>query len=122
MLALQTAATLVGFYLAGQALRRWDSLFGFRGLADFANLPLLLLLGTALSLVLLPLVNVHSRYCERQADAYALAALPDRSAFVSALEKLAAMNLDERQPPAWIEFIFHSHPSMEKRIRFAQRT
>jgi hypothetical protein len=49
-LALEAATTFVGFYLADQALRRWDDFFGFRGLADFANLPLLILVGAALSL------------------------------------------------------------------------
>jgi STE24 endopeptidase len=121
-LALQAVTIFVGLYLADQALRRWDSPFGFRGLADFANLPLLILVGVAGSLILLPLVNIHSRTCERQADAYALEAIRERHAFVSALEKLAAMNLAERQPPAWIEFVFYSHPSVEKRTRFGQRT
>jgi len=119
-LALEAATTFAGFYLADQALRRWDDFFGFRGLADFANLPLLILVGAALSLFLLPLVNMHSRWCERQADAYALEAVRDRGAFISALEKLAELNLAERQPPAWIEFLFHSHPSVQERIRFAQ--
>jgi len=121
-LAIQAAATFVGFYLIDRALRRWDTTLGFRGLADFANLPLLILVGAALSFVLMPLVNIHSRACERQADAYALEAMRERVAFVSAMEKLAAMNLAERQPPAWIEFLFHSHPSVEERIRCAQRT
>ena len=82
---------------------------------------LLILVGTGLSVLLLPGVNGHSRWLERQADAYALAAIPNRSAFITSMEKLAEINLSERQPPAWIEFIFHSHPSIEKRIAFAER-
>jgi STE24 endopeptidase len=121
-LAIQAAATFTGFYLIDQVLQRWNSALGFRGLADFANLPLVILVGTAFSVVLMPVVNIHSRACERQADAYALAVVRERSAFVSAIEKLAAMNLAERQPPAWIEFVFHSHPSVDERIRFALRT
>jgi STE24 endopeptidase len=120
-LVLQAATTFVGFYLADRALRSWSQRFGFYGLSDYANLPLLILTGTALALVLMPLVNIHSRWCERQADAFALEAIRDRSAFTSALEKLAELNLAERQPPAWIEFLFHSHPSLQKRILFAQR-
>jgi STE24 endopeptidase len=58
---------------------------------------------------------------ERQADAYALRAIPSKSAFISGMEKLAALNLAERQPHPWIEFLFHSHPSIEKRIAAAQR-
>jgi STE24 endopeptidase len=119
-LVLQAGATYLGFFLVDLALARFSRALGFRGLADFANLPLLVLVGTALSFVLLPLVNAFSRRMERQADAYALRSIRDRSAFVSGMEKLAELNLAETQPPAWIEFIFHSHPSLEKRIAFAR--
>lgn len=120
-LAVQVAATFLGFFLVDMALRRFGGFFGFEGLSDFANLPLLVLVGTTLALVLLPAVNAHSRSMERQADAYALGAVSDRSAFVSCMEKLAALNLAERKPHPWIEFVFHSHPSIEKRIAFAQK-
>jgi Zn-dependent protease with chaperone function len=36
------------------------------------------------------------------------------------MEKLAELNLAESRPHPWIEFIFHSHPSIEKRIASAQ--
>ncbi len=120
-IAIQTAATFLGFYLANLALQRLSHYFGFAGLTDFANLPLLALVSTILSLLLLPAVNAHSRAMERQADAYALRAIPSKSAFVSSMEKLAALNLAERQPHPWIEFLFHSHPSIDKRIAFAQK-
>jgi STE24 endopeptidase len=98
-----------------------DRFFGFKGLADFANLPLLILVGAALSLILLPAVNAHSRAMERQADAYALRAIPSKTAFVASLEKLAELNLAERYPHPWIESIFHSHPSIAKRIAYAEK-
>jgi STE24 endopeptidase len=119
-IAIQAGATLLGFFLMKVALGKLSLYFGFRGIADFANLPLLALVSSALSLVLLPMVNVHSRSMERQADAYALEVIPARSAFVSSMEKLAALNLAERQPHPWIEFLFHSHPSIDRRIAFAQ--
>jgi STE24 endopeptidase len=58
---------------------------------------------------------------ERQADAYALEAIPSPAPFISSMEKLAELNLAERQPNRWIEFIFYSHPSIQKRIDFAQK-
>ncbi|MBZ5514145.1 MAG: M48 family metallopeptidase [Acidobacteriia bacterium] len=119
-LAVQAVATYFGFFVVDRILARFSSACGFRGLADFANLPLLLLVGTALSLLLLPAVNGFSRRMERQADAYALRSIRDRTTFISSMEKLADLNLAETQPPAWIEFIFHSHPSLEKRIAFAR--
>ncbi len=120
-LTLQAAVTFLGFYLVHIVLQRFSGYFGFSGLADFANLPLLALVGTALSLILLPAVNAHSRAMERQADAYALRAIPSKLAFVSSMRKLAELNLAEQHPPAWIEFIFHSHPSIEKRVAFAEQ-
>jgi len=120
-LLLQSTATYLGFFLADIVLRRFSDRFGFRSLSDFANLPLLLLVATGLSLILLPVVNAHARAMERQADAYALHAIPSASAFSSGMEKLAELNLAERQPPAWIEWLFHSHPSVEKRLAFARR-
>ena len=120
-IALQGAATFVGFYLIHRTLDWLGPHFGFQSIADFANLPLLALVVTVLSLVLLPAVNSYSRAMERQADAYALAAIPSPAPFISSMEKLAELNLAERQPNPWIEFIFYSHPSIQKRIEFAQK-
>ena len=119
-LALQAATGFAGFWLADVALRVFTPRFGFLGLDDFANLPLLALVGAALSLVLLPVVNSVSRYFERQADDYALRAISRVDPFISSMEKLAAQNLSERRPHPLLEFLFHSHPSVEKRIRRAQ--
>jgi STE24 endopeptidase len=119
--AIQGGATFLGFYLIHRTLGWLSPHFGFQGLADFANLPLLALVTVVLSLVLLPAVNAHSRAMERQADAYALRAIASRDAFISSMEKLAELNLAERRPHPWIEFIFHSHPSIEKRIAFARK-
>jgi STE24 endopeptidase len=121
-IAVQSGATFLGFYLIHRTLGWLGPHFGFQGAEDFANLPLLALVSTALSLVLLPAVNAYSRALERQADAYALKAIPSRSAFISCMEKLAELNLAESRPHPWIEFIFHSHPSIEKRIAFARKS
>jgi len=120
-IVIQGAALFLGFYLIHRTLTWLTPHFGFRGAADFANLPLLALVATILSLMLLPAVNSYSRALERQADTYALRAIPSRAPFISSMEKLAELNLAERQPHPWIEFIFHSHPSIQKRIEFAQK-
>ncbi|MCL5669840.1 MAG: M48 family metallopeptidase [Acidobacteria bacterium] len=117
---IQTLTTYLGFYLANLCLLKWGPLLGFEGVADFANLPLLILVSMGLSLILLPCINGHSRWLERQADAYALKRIQSKSAFIASMEKLADINLAERRPSAWIEFIFHSHPSIEKRIANAR--
>jgi STE24 endopeptidase len=128
-MALQTALTFAGFYAVHRALLAWSAPLappsaglGFRGVADFANLPLLLLVGGVVSLLALPLGNAFSRRLEREADRFALRLTENHTAFISAMEKLAEQNLAERRPHPWIEFIFHSHPPVEKRIAFAQRS
>lgn len=118
---LQAALTFVGFYAVQRALLAWTEPLGFTGIADFANLPLLLLVATGVSLLALPAANAHSRHLERHADAFALRTTGNREAFIASMEKLAEQNLAQRCPHPWIEFIFHSHPSLEKRIAFARQ-
>ena len=120
MIVVQALTTYLGFYLADFCLLKWGQSLGFSGVADFANLPLLILVSMGLSLILLPCVNSHSRWLERQADDYALQTIPSNAAFITSMEKLAELNLAERRPSGWIEFLFHSHPSIEKRIAHAR--
>ena len=119
-LLIQTITTFVGFYLAELSLNHFSPRFGLSHKSDFANLPLLILIFSGLSFLLLPLLNWHARGMERQADLFALRVIPHPSALATGLEKLADLNLTELQPPPWIEFIFHSHPSLAKRIRLAK--
>ena len=71
---------------------------------------------SAVSLLILPLVNYFSRRLETQADLYALDITGDALAFVSSMEKLADINLANKTPNRIIEFIFYSHPCVEDRI------
>ncbi len=119
-LALEATLTFVSFYAAHRVLLFATPPFGFRGLADFANLPLLMLAGTAISLAALPLANAFSRHTERAADRFALETTRDREAFISSMEKLGAQNLAEPKPNRLIEFIFYSHPPVEKRLALAR--
>ena len=119
-ISLQLALSLAAFALADQALRRFSPYFGYTNLSDFANLPLLLAASVLLSLIVFPFVNAFSRYRERCADDFALRMIPDASSFISSMSKLARQNLAERRPHPWIEFLFHSHPSIDKRIRRAE--
>ncbi|HEY6293051.1 MAG TPA: M48 family metallopeptidase [Terriglobia bacterium] len=121
-LATQTAATFLGLYVVSVGLAQWSGPLGFRSSSDFANLPLLALILLMVSLLLLPVVNGLSRRMERAADSYAVRSIRDPAVLVSSFERLATLNLAERRPPTWIEFVFHSHPSIEKRIEFIRRS
>ena len=118
-LALQSVLTFAGFYAAHRVLPALSATFHFRGIADVANLPLLVLVMTGLSLLVLPGVNYFSRRLETAADLYALDVTGDALAFVSSMEKLAEINLANKTPNKIIEFIFYSHPCVEDRINLA---
>jgi len=118
---VQAGITLFGFWVANfvlhLAIERWHM---FDTLSDFANLPLLVLLSTVLSVVLMPVLNAYSRFNERQADRYAFQSIRSIEPFISSMNKLAAQNLAERKPSKWVEWLFHSHPAIWRRIAAAE--
>jgi len=83
-------------------------------------LPLLVLVSTVLSFVLLPALNAFSRYNERQADRYAFRSIGGIQPFISSMNKLADQNLAERSPSKWVEWFFHSHPAISRRVAAAE--
>jgi STE24 endopeptidase len=118
---VQAGITLFGFWLANEALRyaveRRDM---FAGMADFANLPLLVLVSTVLSFLLMPAMNAYSRFNERQADRYCFQSVASVEPFISSMNKLAEQNLAEKAPSRWIEWLFHSHPAISRRVAAAR--
>ncbi len=119
-LAVRGALVFVSFYAVHLALTAWSEPLGIRGISDFANLPLLGLVTGAVTMLALPLANWHSRRAEKQADLYALEATGMSEEFMSAMSRLADQNLARRRPNPIVEFIFHSHPSVQRRIDFAR--
>ena len=120
-IAVQAAITFVGFWTANEALQyAIEHSNRFTGLADFANLPLLALVSTVLSLLVLPALNAYSRYNERQADRYSFRSLVSVEPFISAMNKLADQNLAERTPSRFVEWFFHSHPATSRRVAAAE--
>lgn len=120
----QVGITFFGFWLINVVLRfvlakQWFPALGPR-LYDFANLPLIVLVATVLGLLLMPALNALSRHHERQADRYAWENTPAIEPFITSMQKLADQNLAERQPARWIEFLFHSHPAIGKRVAAAE--
>lgn len=120
----QVAITFFAFWLINVVLRfviakDWFPVLGSR-LYDFANLPLIVLVATVLGFLLMPALNAISRHHERQADRYAWENTPAITPFITSMQKLADQNLTERQPNKVIEALFHSHPSIGKRIAAAE--
>ncbi|MGD1024753.1 MAG: M48 family metallopeptidase [Candidatus Sulfotelmatobacter sp.] len=117
---VQAGITLVGFWVANFVLHFAVDHHMFEELSDFANLPLLAITATAISLLLMPALNAYSRYNERQADRYAFESIASVEPFISSMNKLALQNLAERTPSKWIELLFHSHPAISRRVAAAE--
>ncbi len=121
-IVVQAGVTFAGFWIASEVLQAAVPHFSFLGheLHDFANFPLLALVSTVLSFLLMPALNAYSRYNERQADRYAWTSIAGIGPFVTSMNKLASQNLAERNPSPFVEWFFHSHPAIYKRISAAE--
>ena len=116
MLAVSTALIFISFFVIDLALAAWIDSLGLRSIDDIAGLPLVLIVGAGVSLVALPFSNWLSRKAETAADLYALNLTGMRDEFISAMNKLGDQNLSQKSPNAIVEFLFHSHPSIQHRI------
>jgi len=117
---VQAAITLFGFWAANWTLHYAVDQHMFEELSDFANLPLLALVSVVLSFLLMPALNAYSRFNERQADRYAFESIASVEPFISSMNKLAEQNLAERTPSKWVEWFFHSHPAISRRLAAAE--
>jgi len=116
----QSILTLGGLYLVNLALH-WavDTQHYYLRLADPATMPFLLLVTAIFGLVVMPISNGLSRAVEYQADEYALQSTKKVGAFKSAMTRLANQNLADIEPSPLIEFLFHDHPAISKRLKHA---
>jgi STE24 endopeptidase len=120
-IAVQAGITLFGFWAASAVLHyAIERVHLFETMSDFANLPLLVLVSTLISFLLMPLLNSYSRFNERQADRYCFQSITSVAPFISSMNKLAEQNLAERAPGKWVEWFFHSHPAITKRVAAAE--
>ncbi len=84
-------------------------------------MPMLLFLLLVLGSLSEPLWNALSRWHERQADLYALNRTGNPEAFQRAFRRLARLNKEDPDPPAWEVVLFHSHPPIRHRLALAER-
>lgn len=119
-IVLGTVSIFLSFFLCGELYRLTLAELGYNNVYDIAAIPILFFYLTIFSLVTMPLSNALSRKYEREADRYALDATRDKNSFISSMEKLADLNLADRDPNPVTEFMFYSHPSIKKRIAFAR--
>lgn len=120
MMVVSTILTFAGLFITAWLYKSSISYFGFTSIAEIAALPLLFLYLSLFGLLTSPITNIQSRKYEWEADTFALETTKDKNSFISAMEKLADQNLADKTPNKIVEFLFHSHPSLEKRIEFAK--
>lgn len=123
ILKLMTVSALISFtglFITAKLYEASLPYFNFESISQISALPLLFLYLSLYGLITTPLSNILSRKYEWEADTYALQITKDKDSFISSMEKLADQNLSDKTPNRIIEFLFHSHPSIGKRIQFAR--
>ena len=117
--ALITASLYVVHRVAGRLIARFSRRFGFDQLSDLASFPLLMLLGSIVSLALVPLLLALSRYQEHEADRFALEITRDNRAAATTFVRLQEENLSVPRPGPLYMLWRGSHPALGDRIDFA---
>lgn len=106
------------FFLADRLFPRLARLFGSSAtIDDPRGFPVMMFILSLFSLLALPVQNYLVRTGESEADAYSLKTVNLPDALASALVKTAEYR--SPRPNAVEEFIFYSHPSVERRVRVA---
>lgn len=120
MIAVNTAGAFLAFLCVHAALWWGAARFGFQGVTDVGGFPFLLLMLLVFGLASTPFSNALSRHFEYEADRFSLTLTRDKEVFISMLKQLGDLNLAEAEPHWFNEMMFHDHPPLSKRIRFAQ--
>lgn len=115
LFALGMVVSFLGFVLAAGVLKQASMALGLRGVSDVAGFPLIVLVFSGFFFVLSPILNYISRQTEKSADVWAGEFIGNPETLISALEKIAATNLAEKDHPWLYEVLFSSHPSLGKR-------
>jgi len=117
MMGIGTVSSFLGLYVTALLYSATLPWLGFSSPHQIGALPLLSLWLGVYSLVASPLTNALSRKHEFAADRYAVKRTGLSGPLISALRKLATLNLADTTPPRIVEVLFHSHPSIDRRIR-----
>src|SRR3984957_18252561 len=115
----------LGSHIARWMIARWGGRWRIPDTADWASVPLMLLIVAIFSFLSEPVVNGYSRWQEHQADVFGLeithGLVPDSSAAAAhSFQVMGEIGLDEPNPNHFIEFWLFSHPSTSDRLAFAE--
>ncbi len=118
---LTTVSLYVVHRLSGPMIARFSTRFGFDRLSDVASFPLLVLLGSIVSLILTPPVLAFSRHQEHEADRFALELTRNNHAAATTFVRLQEENLRLPRPGLLYMLWRGSHPALGERIDFANQ-
>lgn len=110
---------VLAFYLMDKLLGEVLSSVGVMK-QDIAGLPMVMLGMLIFSFVTTPFVNAFSRWLEIGADRFSLKLTGKPEAFITMMEKLGKLNLEEFSPGLFDEMMFYSHPPIRRRIEKAR--
>ncbi len=121
---LTLAAFWMGFHIAGWLLRRYSHVWAIESPADWAALPVYMVVLATLSLASEPLVNGYSRMHEHIADIYGQEAMhtiaaDPRATAVQTFQLLGEKALETPEPHPFIEWWTYDHPAIHTRAAFA---
>jgi STE24 endopeptidase len=120
---------LVALFLIYRALhwvlRLCGEAWGVRGQADWAALPVLLLIGGVLAFLAEPIGNGFSRRIEHAADVFGLEVIhgivPNaQEAAAHSFQVMGELDLADPNPPHIITLWLYSHPPLAERLKFAR--
>jgi Zn-dependent protease with chaperone function len=114
---------VAGLYLVDRLTRRVIARhpgLGVESVEQPAVLPLALLILSLTALPALPALTGFSRHQEHEADRLGLEITRDPEAAASVFIKFGRDDLGEFEVNPWVEAILFSHPSLGRRIRYAQ--
>lgn len=120
-LLFSTVVIFATLFICGKLHALTVEAMGIPELHALPALPVLMLYLSISGLLMMPLTNFISRKYEFQADEYAVRKTSDKDSFISAMNKLAEINLADKEPHPAVEFLLYSHPSIKRRIEFAQQ-
>ncbi len=118
--AMLSLMAMLFFFLADRLYPRVARAFGVTSrtpIADPVGLPVIIVIVTVLELLAKPAFSSLSRVNESAADRYSLETVNLPDALASALVKTAVYR--DPRPGRLQEWIFYSHPSVERRVRVA---
>lgn len=108
------------FFLADRLFPLFARWFGSTAvIGEPRGIPVLLFIVSLLALLAMPVRNTLSRMGESEADNYSLRTVNEPDALAGALVKTAEYRYP--RPGAVQEFLFYTHPSVERRVRNAMQ-